>query len=233
MQEKVYEQSGVAMTCRSFDEYERMFALTGELLREGPVLDVAGGASSFVAEACSRGVAAQAADPLYAMEPEDIRSRGRREIESSTAKLEKLKHVYDWSYYGSLDNHRSIREQSLERFAGHYSQTQGTSVYTAAALPKLPFADESFSLVLCSHFLFLYSEQFDYAFHLEAVRELLRVCRQGGAVMVYPLYSLNQQRYASLDRLISDVEQDGVKAHLSLSGLAFIPGSTERLTLRK
>jgi len=34
----------------------------------------------------------------------------------STAKLEGLKDLFDFSYYGSLENHRAGREASLERF---------------------------------------------------------------------------------------------------------------------
>jgi hypothetical protein len=46
-----YEQVGVAMTCRSFTEYEKMFVLKKEDLDQGSILDIAAGAASFTAAA--------------------------------------------------------------------------------------------------------------------------------------------------------------------------------------
>jgi hypothetical protein len=53
------------MSSRSFLEYRAMFALgDGDL--DGVVLDCAGGAFGFVAEAAATGVRALSVDPLYA-----------------------------------------------------------------------------------------------------------------------------------------------------------------------
>lgn len=233
MSKQHYEQMGVAMTCRSFAEYELMFALDEAILQEGPILDVASGASSFTAEANARGYRAQSADPLYSMDAVSIQEHGLREIEASTQKLNEIKEVYDWSYYGSLERHRTLREQSLQRFVEDFRESVGTNTYTAAYLPELPYESESFSLVLCSHFLFLYQEQFDEEFHLRAVRELLRVCRPGGRVLIYPLYSLRWTRYPGLDQLLANLESEGVTADMGTSELVFIPGSKEYLRLKK
>ncbi|MEK8126367.1 methylase [Paenibacillus filicis] len=231
---KPYEQIGVAMTCRSFEEYRRMFALELELLQAGPVLDVASGASSFVAEACSLGCDARAADPMYALGPVSIEEHGHKEIAVSTSKLEALREQYDWSYYGSLEQHRLGREASLNRFITHYRASQGTGIYTRALLPELPYPDAAFSLVLVSHFLFLYDGQFDRTFHLNAVRELLRVCSKEGEVRIYPLSSLRSERYPHLDELLAELAEEGVQASILESDLPFIPGSKNvlRLTYR-
>ena len=47
----------------------------------------------------------------------------------------------------------------------------------------MPFADATFDLALCSHFLFLYSAHFDLDFHRQAILELLRVARE---VCIFP-----------------------------------------------
>jgi hypothetical protein len=59
--------------------------------------------------------------------------------------------------------------------------------YVAAELPSLPFADREFDLALCSHFLFLYTDQLSEAFHVESALELCRTARE---VRVFPLVSL-------------------------------------------
>ena len=61
-----YPQAGVANTCRAFKEYEAMFRLTEADWIAGPVLDVAGGGSSFTAHLRGIGALAYAADPFYA-----------------------------------------------------------------------------------------------------------------------------------------------------------------------
>ncbi|MCZ8518059.1 MULTISPECIES: class I SAM-dependent methyltransferase [Paenibacillus] len=228
-----YEQTGVAMTCRSFDEYLLMFSLNSGQLEAGPILDVASGASSFVAEASCRGLQAAAADPLYAMTAEEISEHGRVEIDVSTEKLGNLQHRFDWSYYGGLDRHRAMREASLQRFSEDFAEGKESGRYVPALLPHLPYEADSFSLVLCSHFLFLYQDQFDYDFHLEAVKELLRVCRPGGEVRIYPVYSLKWERYADLERLMKALGEEGAEVSLVASNLPFIPGSEELLRLCK
>lgn len=234
-----YEQIGVAMTCRSYEEYLLMFDLNPGMLAQGPILDVAAGASSFAASAADQGFDVTAADPLYALSPEQIRDKGLGEIEASTGKLAKLQEKFDWSYYGSIHQHRAGREHALEQFTKDFAEMRPPRTdsdvpnkYVPAFLPKLPFADDAFSLVLCSHFLFLYQEQFDAAFHEAALLELARVCRPGGEVRVYPLMTLRWERYPQLDALILALEDRGIACKLEQSRLPFIPGSTEMLVMR-
>lgn len=227
-----YEQTGYAVTCRSMDEYLRMFSLEEERLHRGPVLDVAAGASSFTAMARRKGIDAFAADPTYAMDADDMEKTGYEEIEVSTEKLDALRDSFDWSYYGSPEHHRKLREASFSQFIESY-RTEGSQVYTEASLPNLPFAEERFSLVLCSHFLFLYGQGLDEQFHLEACRELLRICRPGGEVRIYPLLDLSFKEYPGLDILIQELEDSGASVRMMESRLAFIPGSKHLLCLTK
>ncbi|NHN31285.1 class I SAM-dependent methyltransferase [Paenibacillus agricola] len=233
MSNQKYEQAGVAMTCRSFAEYEQMFNFELAELQDTAILDVAGGASSFVAEACARGIQARAVDPLYELDPESIYTYGLKEIETSTEKIARLESSFDWSYYGNLGNHRKSREQSLARFIDDYRNQRETGRYISALLPQLPYEAGTFSLVVCSHFLFLYHEQFDYEFHLRAVEELLRVCRVGGQVQIYPLRTLHWDLYPHLEQLIDALEQQGAKSVLLPSSLPFIPGSDQLLCITK
>jgi SAM-dependent methyltransferase len=228
-----YEQIGVAMTCRGYAEYERMFDLNEQMLRRGKVLDVAAGASSFAAEARSRGIDVVCADPRYAQSVEQIGEEGFAEIGTSTEKLARLADRFDWSYYGDMERHKAGRIQSLNLFLQDYAEPAARNRYMADLLPELSFPDDSFSLVLCSHFLFLYREQFDDAFHRAALAELLRVCRPGGEVRVYPLLSLRWEPYPELPELMAYVESLGGICDFRKSGLPFIPGSTDMLCIRK
>jgi len=230
---KRYEQVGVAVTCRGFDEYMRMFDLPEHELEAGEILDIAAGGSSFTADAGGRGFKAVAADPRYALEPALLFAEAEAEIALSTAKLEGLTDLYDMSFYGTMANHRAGREQSLQRFIEHYGHDETRSrCYAAGSLPDLPFADQRFSLILCSHFLFLYEEQFDYTFHKMAVLEMMRICRPGGAIRIYPLMSLKLETYPHLDLLLREIRSAGGDAELFRSKLPFIPGSETGLIIR-
>lgn len=220
-----YDQVGVAMTCRGYEEYKAMFGLTEAELSAEPILDVAAGGSSFTAEARGCGFEAVAVDPRYNGNVLAWVEEAREEIESSTAKLDALKDRFDWSYYGSIDQHRRGREASLSKFASHVQSPSGALCYKGGSLPSLPFEDDEFAFVLCSHFLFLYAEQFGHSFHEESLRELMRVCKPGGTVRIYPLISLHWKPYEKLGDLMEMIRREGGSPALKSSGLPFIPGS--------
>lgn len=233
MTNEIYEQIGVAMTCRSFEEYCRMFDLQSSDLERGVILDVAGGGSSFTAEARAQGFEAYAADPRYEGDLKAWIYEAAEEIATSTAKLAGLMEQFDWSYYGSLENHREGRELSLVRFSNHVRSKEGQGCYTAASLPKLQLENNAYNLILCSHFLFLYAEQFGYEFHEQSVTELIRVCKPGGQIRIYPLISLHWKPYPHLERLIAHIRGLGCEASLLETKLPFIQSSTHYLKIVK
>jgi hypothetical protein len=61
-------------------------------------------------------------------------------------------------------------------------------------------------LALCSHFLFLYSEQRDLEFHMQAIAEL---CRVAGEVRIFPLLELGSVRSRHLDAVVSSLRGRG------------------------
>ncbi|OBZ12943.1 class I SAM-dependent methyltransferase [Bacillus sp. FJAT-26390] len=231
MSKQGYEQIGVAMTCRSFDEYVRMFGLQQSDLERGPILDVAAGGSSYTAEANARGYSAFAVDPRYGTGIEEWIKEAKQEIETSTAKLAKAQDHFDWSYYGSLEQHRAGREASILRFAAHVKDPLAASHYKYGMLPELPFSDDQFSLVLCSHFMFLYADQFGYEFHIKAILELMRICKPGGQIRIYPLIALNWEPYPKLEQLMGLISQHGGRAEMLPSQLPFIPKSSHYLNI--
>lgn len=226
-----YEQIGVAMTCRSFEEYVRMFDLKTLELERGSVLDVAAGGSSFTAELNARGYSAYAVDPRYDAGIEKWISEAEQEIETSAEKLAKLQENFDWSYYGSLEQHRAGREVSIERFKSDVLDCNHSDRYIAGKLPELPFKDNQFSLILCSHFMFLYANQFGPEFHINAILDLMRICKPGGQIRIYPLISLDWKPYPGLDQLLDSITENGGKAELCPSKLPFIPGSSQFLRI--
>jgi hypothetical protein len=228
-----YEQKGVAMTCRSFKEYKDIFNLNDELLQKGSVLDVAAGASSFTKELNDRGYPAFAIDPLYENAVEVLQQRGQREIEESTRKLAQVSQNYSWDYYGSLEHHQEQRKRSLSLFIEDYERYKDSGRYTPATLPAFPFPDNTFSLILCSHFLFLYEEQFSFDFHYSALKELVRICDESGEIRIYPLVGFDGEPYKKLDELIEKLEHNGIKVEFVTTEFRFLKKASQIMKLIK
>lgn len=81
--------------------------------------------------------------------------------------------------------------------------------YVAGRLPELPFAKASFELVLSSHLLFSYADRLDFAFHRQAICELMRVTR--GELRIFPLMAMGSPLpYPRLDALLAELRGDKI-----------------------
>ncbi|MGJ9381894.1 hypothetical protein [Salipaludibacillus sp. CF4.18] len=230
---ELYAQSGVAMTCRSFKEYEEMFELDVATLAKKAILDIAAGASSFTSELNQRGCNAIAADPMYRLSTEEINILGEEEMRIASQKLSKSENLFVWDYYQNLENHERIRKMSLKQFIASYKNDKSKTMYVPANLPRLPFEKDVFSSVFCNHFLFLYEAQFDYTFHLKAMKELIRVTQRNGSIYVYPLVGFNDEVYSHLKELIQEVEKTGASVEMIETAFRFLPSATHFLKITK
>jgi hypothetical protein len=171
---------------RSFDEYRRMFVLTEDDLRRR-VLGCADGPAGFNAEATRRGMRVTSCDPLYAFSAEQIRGRIAATAEDILEQTRRNRDEFVWDEITSLERLQRLRMSAMEDFLADYDAGRHEGRYITAGLPSLPFPDGSFELAICSHFLFLYSEQLGARFHGEAILEL---CRVAGEVRIFPLLAL-------------------------------------------
>src|SRR5213592_5012455 len=72
----------VVLLGRTFEEYRRYFLLDLDDLVGKRVLDVAGGVSSFCAEANELGINVTSFDPIYSLPPDKIMERSEPDLES-------------------------------------------------------------------------------------------------------------------------------------------------------
>ena len=171
---------------RSFDEYRRMFALCDADL-ERSVLGCADGPASFNAEATRRGAKVISADPLYRFATSEIRDRIEATSEQILEQTRRNADEFVWDTIRSIDELGAVRMGAMRSFLEDFESGKRQGRYVDAALPTLSFPDASFDLALCSHFLFLYTEQLTAKFHQAAIREL---CRVAAEVRIFPLLAL-------------------------------------------
>lgn len=174
------------ITGRTFEEYAAFFDLRAEELIGKKVLDCPGGASSFVAELRENGIDAHACDLLYRFEKEAILSQGLSSIEKIYADTSWMQDNR-LDFYGSVERHRAFRANALHRFYDDYDPAH----YRYAELPKLPYDDRTFDILLSSHLLFVYDDRLDIDFHIESVREMLRIAPE---VRIFPLIDFKNSR---------------------------------------
>jgi hypothetical protein len=119
---------------------------------------------------------------------------------------------------------------AMREFLADYPAGRRESRYLAGELPALPFAAKQFDLVLCSHFLFLYSEQLSLEFHRAAVTELLRVARE---VRIFPLVTLAGDRSPHVEGVIASIEASGGQPTIVRVPYEFQRGGNEMLAIRR
>jgi hypothetical protein len=170
------------VSARSFDEYIAMFDLDAADLGR-TILDCPGGAASFCAEARARGIAVTATDPVYAAAPRWLRQHAVDEAIRGNRHTAASVESFAWTFFTDIDDHLRKRTAAARSFGEHFGVSPAP--YVAAALPSLPFRDQSFDLVLSSHFLFMYADRLDDDFHFQAAAEMLRVARR--EVRIFPL----------------------------------------------
>ncbi|MDA3930763.1 MAG: class I SAM-dependent methyltransferase [Prolixibacteraceae bacterium] len=172
---------------RSYTEYVSMFNLTPEFL-SNKVLGCGDGPAAFNSVATAFGSNVTSIDPIYDLSQKDIEKRINETfgdvISQTKLNLDKFK----WDQFGSLEGLGKIRMKSMKQFLNDYEQGKEEGRYIAASLPEIPFENNTFDLVLSSHFLLLYSDHLDLEFHFKAIDEMLRV---GKELRIFPIVDLN------------------------------------------
>lgn len=223
-----FDLEGVAPWGRRLDEYRAFFALD-DVAPGASILDAGGGPASFAAEASEAGYNVTAADPIYALDGETIRRRFEETAVAMRAGMRVASYRFNWNFYGSEERVHRRRREALDLFLTDFAR-RGERRYVPASLPDLPFADDAFALALSSHFLFLYGDELDGAFHIAAIRELLRVAEE---VRIFPLLNLDGRPSSHLPVVIRDLEKDGFEPELVPVPFEFQIGATRMLRIRR
>lgn len=214
---------------RSLGEYIAMFALSAADL-ESRILDCGGGPASFNAEMVRRGRRVISCDPLYAYPQDDVERRVDEVYPDMVRSMERDRERFVWDYLGSPSRVGALRLEAMQRFLDDYGVGRTEGRYVIGELPGLPFQDEAFDLVLCSHLLFLYADQLSLEFHLQSVQEMLRVAPQ---VRIFPLLGLQGNPSAHLDPVIGALQRLGMNVQIRVVDYEFQRGGNRCLVVSR
>ena len=214
---------------RSFDEYRRMFALNDDELGLR-IVACADGPAGFNAEATRRGATVISCDPLYRWDTHQIRERITATCDMMLAETRRNAGEFVWSSIRSVEELGQVRMAAMQAFLDDFSSGKVEGRYVDAELPLLPFADASFDLALCSHFLFLYSSQLGETFHCSAIGEMCRVATE---VRIFPLLALGGRRSPFVDPCVEHLRSLGFEAAVVKVPYEFQRGGDEMLRIRR
>lgn len=212
---------------RSFEEYRKMFGLSeGDLGKR--IIGCGDGPASFNAEATGRGHSVVSADPIYDFETGQLRERVIEAYDTILEQTNRNSDEFVWSHIRSIEELGEVRMGAMVRFLADFDKGRVEGRYVAASLPKLPFEAQEFQLALCSHFLFLYSAQFDEDFHLRSLLELARIADE---VRVFPLLALGGIPSAHLQPVLDKLPAHGLIASIEEVDYEFLRGANQMLRI--
>jgi hypothetical protein len=224
-----FELGEVVPWGRSFEEYCEMFALGEEDLAR-KCLGCGDGPASFNATLTSRGGTIVSVDPVYRFSAEEIAGRIAETFGVVMEQTRQNADEFIWTRIASPDELAKVRMKAMADFLLDFARGKEVARYVAGELPELPFPDDEFDLALCSHFLFLYSQQFDLDFHLRSLRELCRVARE---VRVFPLLELGALQSRHLDTVVSRLANEGYEVGIEQVEYEFQRGGNQMLRVRQ
>lgn len=213
---------------RSYREYVDMFALSQKELCSH-ILGCGDGPAGFNAELTARGGQCISVDPIYAFDATQIRQRIDETYDTVITQVRQNQKGFVWNIIPSVEKLGEIRMAAMTTFLADYAAEQRSGRYVAAALPDLPFRDQKFDLVLCSHLLFLYGAQLSAEFHFQALREMLRVAAE---LRVFPLLALDGKDSPYLDDVKLVFASQGFVIEQKMVAYEFQRGGNQMLSIK-
>ena len=213
---------------RSFDEYQRMFALSADDLGLR-IVGCGDGPASFNSEATRRGATVVSCDPIYRFDVDQLRARIASTCEEILDQTRRNTDQFVWTTIRSVDELGQVRMAAMSEFLDDYPAGRAAGRYIDAELPRLPFDDLSFDLALCSHLLFLYTTQLGEAFHRTAIREM---CRTAAEVRIFPLLTMAATPSPLVTPISAELRTLGFDVSLEDVPYEFQRGGTQMMRIR-
>jgi hypothetical protein len=178
---------------------------------------------------CKLGYDVTAIDPVYHFSGAEIKQRFDDCVDNIIQQVEDSRADWVWKYHKSPADLRQTRELALELFLADYDGGKVAGRYIAGEVPAA-IEGEYYDLILCSHFLLLYSAQLDWEFHRQAVTALLE---HGKELRIFPLLTLNWDLSPYIDPLCKYLEQLGYHTEIVAVEYEFQPGGNQMLVIKK
>ncbi len=223
-----FQLNNVVPWGRNFAEYKLMFDLSDEDLKK-KIAGFGDGPASFNYEATKQGYNVTSFDPIYQFSADELRNRID---EVRTIVMEQMRENtenYVWTNIKNLDDLENRRMSAMRLFLTDYEKGKAEKRYIYHELPeKLPYENNYFDIGLSSHFLLMYT-MLGFDFHISAMTEMLRVCKE---IRIFPIVDLD----ANKSELTADVIKHFTEIYnveIKQTKYEFQKGDNKLLVIRK
>ncbi|MBP0973813.1 MAG: SAM-dependent methyltransferase [Oscillospiraceae bacterium] len=212
---------------RNLDEYREMFLLSDADMQK-TIAGFGDGPSSFNHQATLAGCRVTSFDPIYQFSREQLEQRIEEVRGIVMEQMAENTENYVWEQIPSLEALEAVRMAAMRDFLNDYEQGRNERRYICHALPdRVPFPDKCFDIGLSSHFLLLYTA-LGYDFHIAAIEEMLRVCKE---VRIFPLCDLDSNASELAEKVIAHFSKTHSVA-IRTTGYEFQKGANRLLCIR-
>ena len=167
-------------------------------------------------------------DPIYHFTSQELRMRIEETYDKVMAETYDNKDNFVWDIIKSPEELGRVRMEAMQEFIADFKKGKQEGRYLAKSLPSLPFRDKTFDLVLCSHFLFLYTEHLSLEFHRASIAEM---CRVAGEVRIFPLIDLDLNKSSYLDTIGSEFTKAGYNVDIQKVPYEFQRGGNKMIRI--
>lgn len=214
---------------RNLEEYKMMFDLSDTDLSK-KILGCGDGPASFNAEMTERGYSVVSIDPIYQFSAEKIEQRVRETYELVISQVKQKPNRYIWKNFCDADELGHVRLAAMEKFLLDYEVGKIAGRYLPQSLPSLALSETQFDLCVCSHLLFLYSEQLSFDFHIASIVELLRISPE---VRIFPLLKLNCEPSPYVEAIIQELSNRGFNGQVQQVAYEFQKGGNKMMKIER
>ena len=188
-----FKLDGAVPWGRNIDEYREMFLLSDTDMQK-KIAGFGDGPASFNAQASEAGFSVTSFDPIYKFTEKQLEARIDEVKDIILKQMSENTENYVWTKIKDLKQLENIRMSAMRKFLKDYERGRAENRYICHQLPdKADYPDNSFDIGLSSHFLLMYTA-LGYDFHIAAINEMLRLCKE---VRIFPLCDLDGN-YAEL-----------------------------------
>lgn len=217
----------VVLWGRTLGEYKLMFDLS-EADLNAKIIGCGDGPASFNAEMTELGHSVVSIDPVYQFSAEQIKQRVQETYSPVILQVKQNANRYIWKNFRDADELGRSRLAAMERFLLDYEVGIAAGRYLPQSLPSLKLSDNQFELCVCSHLLFLYSEQLSLDFHIASIHELLRISPE---VRIFPLLKLDGEPSLYVESVIQEFDNRGFNVQVQPVAYEFQKGGNQMLKI--
>ena len=201
-------------------EYQEMFDLSDEMLTQA-LLEYGCGASAVNTELHTENhTNVVSVDPLFGCSKSELELIVTHSFDERAAQVLKDPSQFNVESYGGMDAFLTSRRAGMALFFEDYEAGISEGRYKPLLDTTLPFDDFVFDLALSSHYLFAGSNEQSVDFHLNAIRELVRVAKE---VRIFPLIEREGEPSALLGPVLLGLQQANLGAEVREVSCALYP----------